>query len=233
MDGFSNQGTREKHIRIGRYLKDAIYAANDGIVTTFAVVAATVGGALSPATILIVGIANLFADGFSMASSNYLGSRSENDFYAREEAEERREIEEKPGEERAEIRGILSRKGYEGQDLDLLLELVVSKEQMWLDLMMGEELGLHKSGSVSPRHSAVLTLVSFVIAGSIPLLPYLILGKSASFILAAASTGAALFGVGAARSWFSRIATSTEPNGELTMRHMTHATTSTTAPQRS
>ena len=196
--------TREKHIRAGRYLKDMIYAANDGIVTTFAVVAATVGGALSPAIILIVGIANLFADGFSMASGNYLGSRSENDFYAREEAEERREIREKPGEERVEIRDILSRKGYEGKDLDLLLELIVSKEQMWVDLMMEEELGLHKSGHASPRHSAALTLVSFIIAGSIPLLPYVILGKSASFVLAAASTGAALFAVGAGRSWFSR-----------------------------
>src|SRR3989338_1921480 len=95
-----DQTPRERHIRAGRHLKDVVYAANDGIVTTFAVVAATIGGGLSPLTILIVGVANLLADGFSMASGDYLGSKSEEDFYTKEEAEERREILEKPDEER-------------------------------------------------------------------------------------------------------------------------------------
>ncbi|MFY9463123.1 MAG: VIT1/CCC1 transporter family protein, partial [Candidatus Sungiibacteriota bacterium] len=86
------QNHHEQHIRAGRYLKDVVYAANDGMVTTFAVVAATIGGALSPATILIVGLANLFADGFSMASGNFLGTRSEQEFYKKEEAEEWEEV---------------------------------------------------------------------------------------------------------------------------------------------
>ncbi|MFW6154262.1 MAG: VIT1/CCC1 transporter family protein [Planctomycetota bacterium] len=59
------------------YIKDVVYGANDGIVTTFAVVAGVVGGGLSTRTALIVGLASLLADGLSMAASNYLGSRSE------------------------------------------------------------------------------------------------------------------------------------------------------------
>lgn len=59
------------------YIKDLVYGANDGIVTTFAVVASVIGAGLSPRVILIVGIASLLADGFSMAASSYLGSQSE------------------------------------------------------------------------------------------------------------------------------------------------------------
>jgi VIT1/CCC1 family predicted Fe2+/Mn2+ transporter len=58
------------------YIRDVIYGANDGIITTFAVVAGVAGGALSPTAILIVGTANLLADGLSMGMGNYLSIRS-------------------------------------------------------------------------------------------------------------------------------------------------------------
>jgi len=199
-----NQILRERHVRVGRHLKDVVYAANDGIVTTFAVVAATVGGALSPLTILVVGIANLLADGFSMASGDYLGSKSEEDFYAKEEAAEYREVREKPDEEREEIRGILVRKGYRGADLEEMVRLVTANKTMWVDLMMRDELGMQKPGGASPLQSAALTFVSFITAGSIPLLPYVLFGVHASFFWTAASAGAALFAVGALRGYFSK-----------------------------
>ena len=58
------------------YLRDIVYGANDGIITTFAVVAGVTGGALSARTIIVVGVANLFADGLSMGVGNYLSIRS-------------------------------------------------------------------------------------------------------------------------------------------------------------
>lgn len=58
------------------YIRDVIYGANDGIITTFAVVAGVTGGALSPKAVLIVGSANLLADGLSMGVGNYLSIRS-------------------------------------------------------------------------------------------------------------------------------------------------------------
>jgi VIT1/CCC1 family predicted Fe2+/Mn2+ transporter len=61
----------------GSYIGEVIYGANDGIVTTFAVVAGVAGAALDPAVVLILGVANLFADGFSMGMSNYLSRKSE------------------------------------------------------------------------------------------------------------------------------------------------------------
>lgn len=190
----------ERHIRIGRFIKDIVYAANDGIVTTFAVVAASVGGALSPATILILGIANLIADGFSMASGNYLGTKSQQDLYRKEEAEEYREADEHPEEEQEEVRTILAAKGYAGQDLETMTRLVVSRRDFWVEFMMWKELKLHAPETDSPLKSAMVTFFSFVVAGSVPLLPYWIAGAQASFTSAAISTGAALFLVGTLRT---------------------------------
>lgn len=67
---------------VGSYIAEVIYGANDGIVTTFAVVAGVAGAALDPPIVLILGIANLFADGFSMGASNYLSQRSTQDYEA-------------------------------------------------------------------------------------------------------------------------------------------------------
>lgn len=64
----------------GQYLAEVIYGANDGIVTTFAIVSGVAGAALNPSIVLILGAANLFADGFSMGMSNYLSRRSELDY---------------------------------------------------------------------------------------------------------------------------------------------------------
>lgn len=194
----------ERHIRIGRHLKDAVYGANDGVITTFAVVAATVGGGLSAATILIIGIANLFADGFSMATGNYLGTRSEQDFYKKEEAEEWDEVRNAPEEERAEVRAILAAKGYAGKDLDDLLRLITSREQFWIDFMMREELHLYAPENESAIRSALVTFVTFILAGSIPLLPYLMFRGEASFAAVSAATGIALFVIGSLRAYFSK-----------------------------
>jgi vacuolar iron transporter family protein len=62
------------------FLKDAVFAASDGLITTFAIVAGSVGAELSPKVIVILGFANLLADGFSMGSGSYIGVKSEQDF---------------------------------------------------------------------------------------------------------------------------------------------------------
>lgn len=64
-----------------RYLPEFVYGSMDGIITTFAIVAGAIGASLSPAIVLILGFANLFADGFSMAISNYLSTRSQIDLH--------------------------------------------------------------------------------------------------------------------------------------------------------
>lgn len=76
-----NLGMRKREIhQKASFLGDAVFAASDGIVTTFAIVAGSAGASLSSNIVLILGFANLFADGFSMAAGNYLGVKSEIEF---------------------------------------------------------------------------------------------------------------------------------------------------------
>ena len=74
------------------YIKEAVYGANDGIITTFAVAAGVAGADLPGAVVLILGLANLFADGFAMASSNYLAVESEHEFFVNQKIHEKPEM---------------------------------------------------------------------------------------------------------------------------------------------
>ena len=78
------------------YIRDWVYGGIDGAVTTFAIVAGVAGAQLSSSIILIIGMANIIADGFSMAASNYLGTRTEHEQLNHLEAIEHRHIETDP-----------------------------------------------------------------------------------------------------------------------------------------
>src|SRR3989344_4889472 len=164
---------------LGTYIKDIVYGANDGIITTFAVVAGSFGATLPAHVILILGFSNLLADGFSMAASNFLGSQSENELYKTEEKRERYEIAHIPEREREEIYHIFIEKGYGPEEATQLTKLVSSNEDFWVDFMMRYELGMHNDGVGEERKSALLTFLAFVCAGSLPLLPFLFLNQVA------------------------------------------------------
>jgi VIT1/CCC1 family predicted Fe2+/Mn2+ transporter len=128
------------------YLRDFVYGGIDGAVTTFAVVSGVVGAELSVRVILILGAANLLADGFSMASSNFLGTKAERDAHARLEAIERRHIEEFPEGEKEEIRQIVRRKGLDGDVLEHVVDRITGDREVWVRMMLSEEYGLaHES----------------------------------------------------------------------------------------
>ena len=194
-----------RHLRFGAFLKDAVYGANDGIITTFAVVASVVGAALSPAVVILVGIANLLADAFSMAVSNYLASRSDVDFARRERMVETKEVESSPEHETEEIKQILAKKGYAGEDLETMVTLITKNEQYWIDFMMHEELGIGPHGSIKPVKSAVVTFSAFVIAGFLPIAPYLFFLRSRAdaFLWSVAATATTLFLIGSLRAIFA------------------------------
>ncbi|TSC72062.1 MAG: hypothetical protein G01um101470_418 [Parcubacteria group bacterium Gr01-1014_70] len=195
------QAAITKHRAGGLYLKDIVYGANDGIITTFAVVAGVAGAGLDSSVVVLLGFANLLADGFSMAVSNYLGSKSGRDYAMYERRTEELELRHEPEEEFAEMTGYLRRKGYVKKDAESLLPLLSKNKEFWLDIMMREELGIgppEKNGQ-SVR-SATATFFAFVIAGAIPLLPYVLVSRDSFFALAIAGTAASLFVVGALRT---------------------------------
>lgn len=190
----------------GKYIGDLIYGANDGIITTFAVVSGAAGAALSPSIVIILGFANILADGISMGASNYLGRKSEQDYAKSQRQKEQWEIENLREIEIAEIREIFTKKGFKGKDLERAVEIVTEDEQVWVDMMMKEELGILEEFQEDPAKHGFITFAAFSTMGLIPLLPYIIPNIGIDrFILSIIIGAATLFTVGALRSTITTV----------------------------
>ena len=194
----------EHHTLSGMYVGDAVFGALDGIVTTLAIVAGVTGASLSSGIILILGFANIIADGISMALGNYLGLKSEKDFHKRERAREEWEVEHHPEGEKEEIRQIYASQGLKGKDLDNITNIITSNKELWLHTMMMEELGIIEAGK-NPVKAGSVTFVSFFIAGLIPLSVYIIsifipALQNITLVLTIVVTAIAVFIIGSLRS---------------------------------
>ena len=200
------------------YLQDFIYGAIDGAVTTFAVVAGAAGAGLPAGLVLVFGVANLFADGFSMAVSNYLGNRSEDQRRARLRAEEHHHVRTIPEGEREEVRQIFEAKGLNGETLDQVVDVITADEHLWVETMLREEHGLPVHGRSAAR-AGISTFVAFMLAGSVPLVVFvvdlIVPGAIANELAwSAVMTGVTFFTTGAAKArvvdtswWWSGIET--------------------------
>ena len=188
------------------YLRDFIYGAIDGAVTTFAVVAGVEGANLSAKVVLILGGANLIADGFSMAVSNFLGLRAGSQQLERARGEEERQVSQMPEGEREEIRQIFAAKGFKGEDLESVVDVITADRDLWVSTMMSEELGLG-GAQPSPLRAGAATLLAFVVVGAFPLVAFVVDaavpgGIEHPFAWSAAMTAIAFFAVGGLKARF-------------------------------
>lgn len=188
------------------YLRDFIYGAIDGSVTTFAVVSGVTGADLNPSIVIILGLANLIGDGFSMAAGNFLGVRAEQQLREHARRQEEIHIKDFPEGEREEIRQIFASKGFEGADLERAVHIITADRQRWVETMLREEHGLSLHGP-KPIRAALTTFFAFVVVGTIPLLAYFVEAvvpevMTQPFLWSTLLTGAAFFVVGAFKSRF-------------------------------
>ena len=196
-------GTEEHGGAGSQYIGDFVYGGLDGIITTFAVVSGVAGANLGTGVILILGIANLLADGFSMATGAYLSTKSEQEYFDKERQRELWEIEHFPEGERAELFELYRGKGYSEEEAEQMLAILTRDKGRWVDAMMIDELGMLKDEG-NPLYNGLATLVAFIVAGSVPLLVYLVgllvpISPGAGFPISLVLSGLALFGLGVAR----------------------------------
>ena len=191
------------------HFEDFIYGSIDGAVTTFAIVAGVVGASLSPNIILVLGFANLFADGFSMAAANYQATRARIEYIAMKRKNEEWEIDNLENQEKQEIRDIYKEKGFKDELLEEIVRIITSRRKVWVDTMMKEELGLIEDGK-RPVDSAFSTFVGFNLIGLIPLIPFMVLmiidlsNDGNGFLYSVVSTLAAFFIVGMIKGNFTK-----------------------------
>lgn len=183
------------------YLPDAVYGAIDGTVTTFAVLAGALGADLPTRVVLILGCANLLADGFSMAAGNFAGARAGQEQAAQLRSREERHVDLDPEGERTEIREIYRAKGYTDAALEAITRLITSRRDVWINTMLAEEYGV-SAALRSPASAALTTFVSFVVAGGLPLLPF-VLGMPNAALVATALTAVVFLLIGSIKSLWS------------------------------
>lgn len=192
---------KEPHKTEGKYVKSLVYGGLDGIITTFAVVAGVAGASLSPGIVLIMGFANLIADGFAMAVGDYLSTKSENEYMRSERAREGWEVDNYPEGEKRELIELYMEKGIPQEDAESVVEIISRHKEAWLDIMMVEELGIVESDE-SPLRGAVATFCSFVTFGFVPLAAHLATTfntdlRPRAFVIACVLTALTLFTLGA------------------------------------
>lgn len=180
------------------YLRDWVYGGIDGSVTTFAVVTGVVGAHLSPTIILILGVANLLGDGFSMAASNYSGTQTERQETDALRVREGRHIDVDPDGEREEVRQIFAAKGFSGDALEHAVGIVTSDRDRWIGFMLAEEYGLPQQIR-SAMSAALSTFSAFLLCGAIPLLPFAF-GLPRPFAISMIATLSVFFAIGSIKS---------------------------------
>lgn len=185
------------------YLRDLVYGGIDGSVTTFAIVAGVAGAGLSSFIIVALGLANVLADGFSMAAGNYSGTKSELDDMKRLREIEARHIRDHRAGEVLELREILRQKGLDGEVLEAATLAIAENEDAWIQLMMEGEYGL-AAVDPHPWKAALATFGAFLVAGMVPLLPFLF-GMEGAFRLSAISTLVVFFTIGALKARWSLV----------------------------
>lgn len=154
-----------------RYLSQFVYGGIDGCVTTFAVVAGAVGAGLDSSVIIILGFANLFADGLSMSIGAYLAAKTDKANFHKHQQIEYSSIEDDPESEQEEIRKIFANKGFEGELLEQIVTVITSDKERWVGTMMKDELEMSDEQK-SPFLIALATYTSFIAVGLIPLIIY-------------------------------------------------------------
>lgn len=206
MNTLGQRSTAHRLGHVQEHLKQIVYGGNDGIVTTFAIVAGFAGAAadgvaqIGALAVLVFGLANLFADAVSMGLGEFLSARSQTDLYDARHAATRNDIAHDPARERAGLIALLQRRGLPAAEARDTAAIIARHPDFMADLVMTYDTGMPTPGSQRPSVDGVVTFASFVAFGAVPLSPYFVLSPTDQvFWMSVLATGLALTTLGLIR----------------------------------
>lgn len=178
-------------------LSDVILGGQDGLVNVLGVALGVAAATADPRIILAAGMAATFAESVSMAAVAYTSRRADQDYYESERAREYRHLRLVPAVEREEIRQIYAGKGFEGEMLDQIVRTITADDDVWVGVMMAEELQLTPVDHRGAARSAAIVGTAAIIGSLIPLAPFAFLPVPEAIALSVVVAAASLFTVGA------------------------------------
>jgi len=187
-------------------IREIVFGAQDGLVSTLAVVATVAGAAGDSYAVIVAGIATALAGIFSMAAGEYIGSKSQREIFDAQVMEEREEIVDRPGEAEAEVAFMLAEEGLGSEDAARVASIMARHPEVLLRTMVTRELGIQvddAQGGV--LRGALFMGAAFGLGAAVPILPFIVLPISSALPMALVLTGAVLFGIGVIKTrWTKR-----------------------------
>jgi len=159
-----------EHPASGQFLRDIVFGANDGVVTAIGFLVGFASSVSNQGVVVVAGALTIVAGAASMALGNFLAVKSQREFYDAMEKVERWEMENKHETEIEEIREIYTNYGFDKQAVEVLTKRVIADKELWLKVMMRDELGLTREEQ--PALAGVLIGIFYLLAGLPPLLPF-------------------------------------------------------------
>lgn len=190
----------EPHIKESSYIRDVVFGFGDGVNTSLGIVAGVGGAEMASSIVILAALVGMFTGAKAMAVQNYLAVKAQREILESEIKRELYEIENLPDRERSEIEEIYKAKGFEGEELQRIVDKITSNKDVWLKTMLTEELGLNLNIVGSPLKSAFTMFGSFLLGGILPIIPYFFISGLGSLLIAIAVSISSSFIIGALKS---------------------------------
>ena len=190
--------------KLGDGIREVVFGANDGIVSTFGILAGMVGASISSNLIALVGVIQMFAAGLSMGLGAYISTKSQNEYYRAAEKSELRDIDVHPAREKKQVRAILAERGLLGKTLDGATTSLTRDKKHWLHFLMEERFGIAETSYPHPVFAGAVMFISFVLAGFFVVIPFFFASSKPALAVSATISMVLLFIVGAGKTKFTK-----------------------------
>ena len=177
-------------------IREVVFGAQDGLISTLALVTAVAAAVSDKSTIIIAGLAGALAGMISMGTGTYLGSKAEREVFQAEIEKEAKELEENPAEEMAELVFLYHQQGLSYHEAREMAEHIASDKELWLRTLVEKELGIDPDLTHNPIKDALTMSGAFILAAMVPIVPYFFMGGNVAIGVSAGATLAALFALG-------------------------------------